>query len=67
MRHALLASLVLAGATAAQTPPPPANPAQGQQRQGAQAGQPGRGVLGGVPMTAADSMVQRVVARLDFN
>ena len=68
MRHALLASLVFVGSAAAQTPPPPpANPAQGQQRQGAQAGQPGRGVLGGVPMSAADSMVQRVVARLDFN
>ena len=26
-----------------------------------------RGVLGGVPMTAADSAVQRVVARLDFD
>lgn len=31
-----------------------------------QAGVPGRGVLGGVPMTAADSAVKAVVNRLDF-
>jgi hypothetical protein len=68
MRHLLLASVLLAATAAAQTPPTQAaTQQQGQQRQGAQAGQPGRGVLGGVPMTAADSMVQRVVARLDFN
>jgi hypothetical protein len=36
----------------------------GAGRQGA-AG-PGRGVLGGVPLTAADSMIGKVVARLDF-
>ena len=47
----------------AQTPPP--NPQAGQQRQPT-AG-PGRGVLGGVPMTAADSMVKAIVDRLDFD
>lgn len=31
-----------------------------------QAGVPGRGVLGGVPMTAADSAVKAVVDRLEF-
>ncbi len=38
----------------------------GAQRPAPQAGAPGRGVLGGVPMTAADSAVQQVVGRLDF-
>jgi hypothetical protein len=33
----------------------------------AQAGVPGNGVLGGVCMTAQDSMIQQVVARLDFD
>jgi hypothetical protein len=38
---------------------------QAQQPRPAPAG-PGRGVLGGVPMTAADSAVKAVVDRLDF-
>ncbi|MBI2615275.1 MAG: hypothetical protein HYW52_06325, partial [Gemmatimonadetes bacterium] len=40
--------------------------APGGGRPAPQAGVPGRGVLGGVPMTAADSAVQAIVDRLDF-
>lgn len=49
-------------AARAQEGPPPAGP----RPPAAQPGVPGRGVLGGVPMTAADSAVQQIVARLDF-
>jgi hypothetical protein len=51
------------------TPPttPPRTPGGGQQGPAAGAPRPiPRGVLGDVPMTAADSAVARVVARLDF-
>ncbi len=37
------------------------------QRPVPQAGVPGRGVLGGVPMAAADSAVKAIVDRLDFD
>jgi hypothetical protein len=46
----------------AQEGPPPAGP----RPPAAQPGVPGRGVLGGVPMTAADSAVKAIVDRLDF-
>ena len=37
------------------------------RREPPELGVPGRGVLGGVCLTAADSMVQTIVARLDFD
>lgn len=59
-------------ATAQQTPP--AQPTHIPGRPGGPgAGQPGaprpipRGVLGGVPMTATDSMIQQITSRLDFD
>ena len=43
-----------------------ASGAQGGGRPPVQAGVPGRGVLGGVPMTAIDSAIKAIVDRLDF-
>ena len=52
--------LALRGAAHAQAPGTPgARPAP-------QAGVPGRGVLGGVPLTAPDSAIKAIVDRLDF-
>ncbi len=60
---------------AQQTPPTPPTPATNIPGRpgGPGAGQPGaprpipRGVLGGVPMTATDSMIQQITSRLDFD
>ncbi len=68
MRLPICLLLAAAPAALAAQATPPSQQQQGQnQRQAPQAGQPGRGVLGAVPMTAGDSMVKRVVDRLDFN
>jgi Zn-dependent M28 family amino/carboxypeptidase len=66
MNAVLTAALftVFASAVDAQTTTGATPPAQGAQ--GNQPRSPTRGVLGGVPMTAADSLVKSIVDRLDF-
>jgi hypothetical protein len=66
-RLALLAATLVPAALAAQTPPPQTQQGQPQQ-QGQRQPQPGpgRGVLGGVPLAAHDSVVKTIVERLDF-
>lgn len=59
----LTLALTISSVAGAQAGQPPAQ--QGQRPAQPPAG-PGRGVLGGVPMTAADSMVKSLVDRLDF-
>src|SRR5690606_3762693 len=73
---ALLAAALPLGAQATPPTTPPATPPAGAPTGAPGAGgraQPGaprpipRGVLGNVPMTAEDSAIARVVARLDFD
>jgi hypothetical protein len=66
-RLALLAATLVPAALAAQTPPPQTQQGQPQQ-QGQRQPQPGpgRGVLGGIPLAAHDSVVKTIVERLDF-
>ncbi len=71
---AVALSVATALPLAAQQPPPPTPATNIPGRPGGPgAGQPGaprpipRGVLGGVPMTATDSMIQQITSRLDFD
>lgn len=62
----ILGAVALVLSWSAPTAHAQATGAQSGQRQPPQAGVPGRGVLGGVPMTTADSAIKGIVDRLDF-